>query len=48
MDLHIPRGPLYKRILDSVEEEQLEGNLSTREDALDWAKKCWEEEKGKA
>jgi poly(A) polymerase len=47
MDLHIPRGPLYKRILDAVEEEQLAGRLGSREEALEWAKAYWEAEKGR-
>ncbi len=32
-------GPLFKRVLDSVQTLQLEGALSTREEALDWVAK---------
>lgn len=29
-------GPIFKRVLDSIQTRQLEGALSTREEALDW------------
>jgi poly(A) polymerase len=45
MDLHIPRGPLYGRILSASEEGQLAGTLSTREEALELAKRMWEQER---
>ena len=48
MNLHIPRGPLYGRILSASEEGQLAGTLSTREEALDLARKMWDEEQEKA
>jgi len=36
IDLGYPPGPLFKRILETVEEQQLEGVLTTRPDALDF------------
>jgi tRNA nucleotidyltransferase/poly(A) polymerase len=36
--LGYPRGPLYARILNAVEERQLEGELTDREQALAWVR----------
>jgi poly(A) polymerase len=36
--LGYPRGPLYTQILHAVEEKQLEGELTTSEQALAWVK----------
>jgi hypothetical protein len=33
IDMGYPRGPLYTKILDSLEEAQLEGTVTNREDA---------------
>jgi len=33
-----PPGPLYRRILAAVEEQQLEGEISSRDEALAWVK----------
>jgi len=38
IDLGYERGPRFTEILSAVEEEQLEGRLSGREEALDWVK----------
>lgn len=35
-------GPQFKRILEAVEEAQLEGRLVTREDALSWVRQRWQ------
>jgi poly(A) polymerase len=35
IQLGIPRGPQYKRLLDAVREAQLDGDISTREQALE-------------
>ena len=32
-------GPLFKTILDKIEEQQLEGDISNKEDALDFISK---------
>jgi len=45
MDLHIPRGPRYARILEAVEEEQLSGRIRDRDEAFDFARRLWEEER---
>lgn len=37
---HVP-GPSFHEILDRVEEEQLEGVLSTREQALEWVRRTY-------
>ena len=34
----IPTGPVYKEILSVVEDEQLEGRLTTRESAIEFVK----------
>jgi len=36
--LGYPRGPLYARILNAAEEKQLEGELQTHAQALDWVR----------
>jgi poly(A) polymerase len=41
--LGIPRGPVYKRLLDAVREAQLDGSVTTREQALDLVRRLWEE-----
>jgi poly(A) polymerase len=35
MRLGVPRGPLYKRLLDAVREAQLEGTIKTHKEALE-------------
>jgi poly(A) polymerase len=39
--LGYPRGPLYTQILHAVEEKQLEGELITAEEALEWVKQTY-------
>jgi tRNA nucleotidyltransferase/poly(A) polymerase len=39
--LGYPRGPLYARILNAVEEKQLEGELQTPAEALDWVRSAF-------
>jgi poly(A) polymerase len=39
LDLGYRPGPLYSKILAAVEERQLEGDLTSREQALDWVAK---------
>lgn len=38
VDLGYVPGPIYKQILAAVDEKQLEGELNTREEALEWVK----------
>jgi len=37
--IEIPTGPVYKEILSAVEDEQLEGRITTREAAIEFVKK---------
>jgi poly(A) polymerase len=37
----IPPGPVYKEILSAVEDEQLEGRLTSRESAIEFVKKMY-------
>jgi len=37
--LGLKPGPRFGEILDAVETRQLEGNLRTREEALEWVKR---------
>src|SRR5262245_41466697 len=39
--LGYPRGPLYTEILHAVEEKQLEGELTSRDEALDWVQRTY-------
>ncbi len=39
--LGLPPGPLFSNILDQVEDAQLDGELKTREDAIEFVKKNW-------
>lgn len=39
IDLGLKPGPVFSEILTKVEDLQLEGGLTTREEALDWVKK---------
>ena len=39
--LGYPRGPLYSEILTLVEEKQLEGELTSRDDALIWVRQAY-------
>jgi putative nucleotidyltransferase with HDIG domain len=39
--LGYPPGPLFAEILDVVEEQQLDGALSTRDQAIDWVVQRW-------
>jgi poly(A) polymerase len=41
LGLGYPRGPLYGEILHAVEEKQLEGELTTSADALEWVKRTY-------
>jgi hypothetical protein len=36
--MEFPRGPVYKEILSVVEDEQLEGRLTTRDAAIEFVK----------
>ena len=36
-------GPIFKRILDAVREEQLENRLTSREEGIEWIRKRSEE-----
>ena len=38
--LGLPPGPAYRRILDAVEEAQLDGRVATRDQALDFIRRC--------
>jgi poly(A) polymerase len=42
-ELHLQPGPLFRHILERVEEEQLEGAIRSREEALDLVRKILEE-----
>ena len=46
--LGLPPGPGYRRILDAVEEAQLEGRLATREQALQFVRQYSSEQQGLA
>jgi poly(A) polymerase len=35
-------GPKFREILDAAEDAQMEGNLSSHEDALIWVRKCYQ------
>ena len=39
--LGYPRGPLYTQILHAVEEKQLEGELTSADDALAWVRRAY-------
>lgn len=39
--LGYPRGPLFSEILGAVEERQLEGELATRDAALEWVRRAY-------
>ena len=41
IELGYAPGPLFKEILAGVEEEQLEGRLGERQQAIEWVKKSW-------
>jgi poly(A) polymerase len=41
IDLGYPRGPLYGEILREAETRQLEGELTSREEALDWVRRTY-------
>jgi poly(A) polymerase len=38
IDLGLTPGPLFKALLSELQEEQLEGKISSRPEALEWAK----------
>lgn len=42
MQLRIPRGPIYREILDRVRDEQLAGSIHSREEALALAASLWD------
>jgi tRNA nucleotidyltransferase/poly(A) polymerase len=44
--LGYPRGPLYREILTALEDEQLEGNLTTKEQALAWLQQHYPVQQG--
>ena len=39
IDLGLLPGPLFKTLLSDIQEERLEGKISTREEALQWAQR---------
>jgi poly(A) polymerase len=39
--LGLEPGPLFREILDAVEEEWIAGNLNTASEALDWVRRRW-------
>ena len=39
--LGYPPGPLYAQILHAVEDRQLEGDLGSRDEALEWVKRSF-------
>jgi len=39
MDMGLEPGPLFSEILTAIEDLQLEGQLETREQALDWVRR---------
>jgi poly(A) polymerase len=41
LDLGYPQGPLYGEILREAETRQLEGELTTREEALEWVRNTY-------
>ncbi|MFN8643358.1 MAG: CCA tRNA nucleotidyltransferase [Candidatus Binatia bacterium] len=41
LELGYPRGPLFSEILGAVEERQLEGELATRDAALEWVRRAY-------
>jgi len=47
-ELGMPRGPLYKRLLDAVREAQLDGTLTTQEQAIDLVRRLVAEAAGPA
>jgi poly(A) polymerase len=44
IDLGIPRGKLYARFLEQLRDAQLDGIVATKYDALELARRLWEEE----
>jgi poly(A) polymerase len=42
IELGYPTGPLYSRILSAVEEKQLEGEISSRAEAIEWVLRNYE------
>ncbi|MCJ7832949.1 MAG: polynucleotide adenylyltransferase, partial [Deltaproteobacteria bacterium] len=38
IELGLTPGPLFKTVLSEIQEAQLEGKISSREQALEWAK----------
>jgi poly(A) polymerase len=38
----IPPGPIYRQILENIEDAQLEGRITTSEDAIKMAKQLLE------
>ena len=38
IELGIPRGPIYKKILEEVEDLYLEGKLKTKQECIEWIK----------
>ncbi len=45
MQLGFEPGPQFKDILNAVEDAQLEGQLTTHEDAVEWVKQQWGEKR---
>jgi poly(A) polymerase len=43
IEMGLKPGPIFSRLLDGVYEEQLEGNLRTKEDAMEYVKKLLRE-----
>ena len=40
----IPRGKLYARLLEQLRDAQLDGIVTTKDDALELARRLWQEE----
>ena len=45
MQLGFEPGPQFKDILNAVEDAQLEGQLATHADAVEWVKQQWGEKR---
>jgi len=42
--LHVPPGPIYRRVLGAVQDAQLEGQIRNREEALALARQIVEQQ----
>ena len=41
LELGYPRGPLYGEILHEAETRQLEGEITSRDEAIEWVRKAY-------